>query len=339
MSEQNDANSWFFQKKTSLAQETQAVPTRIDPLSQKIGPRSVSLPLLDEHDALIVTHCHTHFGANFSVMRDYYEKSKASKREHPGVHPEIELAQIEQLERLERSRESSLKDLLSPKDRALILEAQEAYQGLKKLYSLQSRQILPAQRLADLIFSEEEEPKAEMQALAELGAEALGPLIGLIEDDRFYHSGFPGYGRAPELAVRCLKHLQNPKAIQTLFHCIGKGGFFFEDVVLETLASLGEEARRFLQRKLIAQPITQENEQAAMALVHFPPNEELIALVIDLLYDAKFRAHPLLLSHLVLIAIATKEQAKVERLKALRSDASLPELVRIDLSQLLAHRK
>ena len=293
-----------------------------------------SLPLLDEGDIQVVIQCATHFGANFSIMRDYYQNPQA-----PGVHCEITLEQIEQLEKFAATAKRDLISLLSPSDRIQIEESQTAYAQLKQIYQINSEQIIPAQKLADLILSEEEEPLEEITAIVNLGEKAIEPLIGVLQDDRFYQSSFPGYGRAPELAARCLKKIKSPRSISVLFSRIGKGDFFFEDVVLETLAAIGEPAREFLERKLVSKPITAENENAAMSLVHFPPCEECIKKVIALLDDESFRCHTVLLAHLVLIAIATTDPEKIEKLHHLRSDASLPEIVRIDLSQLLASKK
>lgn len=295
---------------------------------------SANLPLLDEGDALAVIERETHFGSNFSVMRDYYQNTQS-----PGIHPEISLEQIDRLAAFETAHKKDLVALLSPSDIALIDEAKNAYAQLKQLYQIQSEQIIPAQRLADLILSEDEDPTEAIEALAALGEKALDPLLGLIEDERFYQSCFPGYGRAPELAAYCLKKLKHPRAISVLFHRIGKGDFFFEDVVLETLAAIGEPARQFLERKLTSTPITEENEKAAMSLVHFPPCEQLIERVIALLQDEAYRGNAVLLAHLVLIAIATEDSKKIAQLQQLRCDQSLPEIVRIDLSQLLANKK
>lgn len=308
----------------------------MDPTSHMFSDVSSSsnLPLLDEGDALAVIEREAHFGSNFSIMRDYYQNPQAI-----GIHPEITLEQIDRLEEFETTAKKDLVSLLSPSDQSLIEESKSSYAQLKQLYQIQSEQIVPAQRLADLILCEEEDPKEQIEALVSLGERAVDPLLGLIEDERFYQSCFPGYGRAPELAAYCLKKLKDPKSIPVLFHRIGKGDFFFEDVVLETLAAIGEPAQQFLERKLISTPLTEENEKAAMSLVHFPPCEDLIERVIRLLHDEAFRAKPVLLAHLVLIAIATEDPSKIAQLQRLRSDSSLPEIVRIDLSQLLANKK
>lgn len=295
---------------------------------------SNSLPVLDQHDALAIVHRDTHFGGNFAIMLDYYKQATGK-----GMHPEITLEQIQRLQQLEQLSQYNLNKLLNPAEQALIKDAQDSYHQLKQLYSIDSRQLLPAQKIADLILSEEEEPVEIIQEITALKEEAVPALLGIIDSENFYHSAFPGYGAAPEMAVRCLCHIKSPNALPVLFSKIGKGDFFFEDVVIEALVAIGQEAKIFLIEKLSSLSASEESEKAAIALIHFPPDKDLAQMAIEKLQDPKFHQYPILLGHLALIACSVTDPVQLKQIEQIHKDSCLPELVRMDLAQLLSSKK
>ena len=110
----------------------------------------------------------------------------------------------------------------------------------------------------------------------EYGEIMIQPLIDLIRNDEYYDPLFPGYGMAPLHAAQCLDRLGNEKAIVPLFETLGRCDFFVEETLLYALKSLGHPARNFLLKILESRPFTEDNERAALALVLFQEDPEVV---------------------------------------------------------------
>ena len=142
-------------------------------------------PMFDELDHEILMHRDAHFGGSFSLMHEYYVK------EGKGIRPEISLERIEELQNLENSLKINLADeILFDLEKEAVVSARQKYNALRQLYS--EKETTLARQIADLIFSEEEDPSQEITAVAAYGAKAVFSLIELLKSEDFYNPLFPG---------------------------------------------------------------------------------------------------------------------------------------------------
>jgi hypothetical protein len=105
---------------------------------------------------------------------------------------------------------------------------------------------------------------------------------------------------APAYAAKCLGLLKDPKAIPALFSVIGKVDFLIEEAVLDALRQIGPGAQEFLSKVLLHRPFTKENENAAIALLSFPLQNEIGEVFLQALSISEARQRPQLLSYLIL---------------------------------------
>ncbi|MBS0628199.1 MAG: hypothetical protein JSS09_08320, partial [Verrucomicrobia bacterium] len=174
-----------------------------------------------------------------------------------------------------------------------------------------------AQKLALLILSEKEEPEEEIEDLCSLGKEAILPLLTLIKQEDFYNPLFPGYGLSPFHAAICLGKLKSKEAIIPLFEMLCKVDFFGELEIFSALASIGDPAKEFLLKVLKKNPITQENENAAIALSYFPKEPSIASACIDMLELPSIQAKPTLFTHLLFSCEDLFDPKLIERVLAL----------------------
>jgi HEAT repeat protein len=251
-------------------------------------------PLMDEQDHLILMHRDAHFGGSFSLMLDYYNE------ENKGVQPDFEIERIEELALLERELQKNLSDLvLTEPEKEEVQYSIDKYLLLRQAYSAKAKDSIPS-LIADLIFSEKEEPEAEIEALVTKGKVVVPYLINLLVTDEFYNPLFPGYGQAPSLAATVLGKIKDEQAIKPLFEALGKEDFFSDEAILNALAHFGEKAKDFILKRLQAKPITKENEYAAMALLHFEESEGTSKTCLSLLQDDQILKRPSLSAYLIL---------------------------------------
>lgn len=290
------------------------------------------LPVIDHLDAEIIMHRDVHFGGQFSIMLHYYEQ------EGKGVRPEFNPRRILDLKQIEKTYRINLREhLLSPQQKERVQKAQKAYLDFKKMYELASDPNSPSLKLADLILSEEESPTLELEAVISLKDKLLDDLLLLIKNDDFYDPLFPGYGFAPELASYCLGKIGSIRAIEPLFDRIAKVDFYIEDVILEALKNIGIPARDFLFKRLVELPLSESNERAAVALIHFRHDPEVARMGLQLLKDTDFRTNHTLMGYLIVIGEGLKGLPEATVFKALKEDTSLPKLLRDDIDEVTRH--
>ena len=251
-----------------------------------------AFPLIDEHDHDILMHRDAHFGGNFSLMLEYYAK------EGKGVQPEFEVSRIRQLQQIQLQTEGNLSDLLlSEEEKNRVEQAKSQYFTLREIYS---HPFSIVHLIADLILTEDVEATKEMDLLIKEKDKALAPLIELLENDSFYDPLFPGYGYTPAYAACCLGKMKAEKAIAPLFHALDKADFFHEETILEALIHMGEPAKYYLVKALSTEPLSNDNENAAIALLSFSKDPEIAKAYLQMLLKPLCRKKILLSTYLIL---------------------------------------
>ena len=264
---------------------------------------STDLPLIDTIDLEILMHRDVHFGGSFPIMIDYYNQDGV------GVMPDFEIEQLEKLYHLEQELGQNLSDLyLSEEAKKIVTEAKELYNQLRASYTESSSET--PLLISDLILSEEIEPLKEMEAIVAQGKTLVPALIHLISSTSFYDPLFPGYGRSPIFAAKCLSKIQDTRAIAPLFEAMGEENFFTDEEIIKALCSFGEESKSFLLRVLKNKPLSRDNERAAIALSTFPEDPEIASVCLDLLKQDEVLQKPPFASYLVFAcsALSTSEE-------------------------------
>ncbi len=250
-----------------------------------------SFPLVDETDHSIVMFCEAHFSGNFDEMVKYTQKKGK------GVQQEFSLKRIKELAAIQRKTDEKISDLLlSEEEKEEISQAKERYLSLRECYE---KDLVLPRLIADLILTEDETADKELEALMGYPQkeELEKSLLHLLSSEEYYNPLFPGYGRAPQFAVKAIGLLQLTSAIPQLFTEIGKHDFFMEEEILNALKNLGQPAKQWLMRRIQQKPITAENENAALALIHFE-DEEVALLFQKLLSDKSLSSHSNLAEYL-----------------------------------------
>lgn len=257
----------------------------------------LNIPMLDTIDLEILMHRDVHFGGSFSLMLEYYDKKGI------GAMPDFSIKRMKKLQLEEEKLGKNLSELLLPSSaQEVIDDAKKMYLNLRDVYekktSSPERPLLIA--VSDLIFSEEEEPKAEIESLCKYGKEAVTSLIDLLKTDELYDPLYPGYGRAPILAAQCLAKIRDERAITPLFEMLGQENFFTDDALISALVSFGNKAREFLLKRLSHKPFSKDNEHAAIVLTSFPEEECIAKACLELLQDPDMKKHTTLANYLIL---------------------------------------
>lgn len=250
-----------------------------------------SLPLIDQTDRDILMHKDAHFEGSFALMLEYYEK------EGKGAIEEFEIDRIQELALLEQQNGISLSEnILTEEEKEEVLASKKKYSDLKKIYDLPPG---PAQKIADLVFSEDFEAEPEIQALAN-DPKCIPLLIQLIQEDPFYNPIFPGYGFAPLHAMEALGLLKAQEAIIPLFESLSKTEFFGEEAAIHALFKIGQPAKEFLLGVLQKTPLSKDNENAAIALLPFREDPRVSSACIQMLFLPEVQARPTLFTYLLL---------------------------------------
>lgn len=284
-------------------------------------------PVAYSPDTTILMHRDIHFGGSFDIMLDYYRTGGK------GINQDIELARIEELAALEKNTGHNLAAMmLSGGEAEKVAQARQAYQQLRDLYEIRQPKSRHPILIADLILTEDEAAEKEIQAIvAEKGA-IVPSLLALLRNEDFYNPLFPGYGQAPALAAKCLGLIGDKRAIIALFEAIGESDFFNEDTILSALHAIGAPAREFLLKVLHGQPLNQDNDHAAIALVSFRDDPEVQQACLQMLGAIDLKKHPLLAAHLVLACAALTDPAQRRQLLELAERPSTPKAVQQDIS-------
>lgn len=291
---------------------------------------ALDLPLKDELVNLALMHRDVHFGGKFSFMIEYYEQ------EGKGIHPDLSLDLLRNLEQSEKKLKQNLAPLLlSGSEAEEVTRAKKAYEKLSDVYDNKEKAEPIAILIADLILSEEEEPLAEIEALINEQLIAVQALIKLIKNEEFYSPLFPGYGQAPHLAVMCLKRLADERSIPALFELIGKGNVVEEETILLALKEIGTPAKDFLLKAVKATPITEDNERAAVALINFREDPEVSLATLQLLEDSSVRKKVPLSTFLTLCCKGLQSEEEKNRLKEIVKDPDTPSILDPDLTYVI----
>lgn len=287
---------------------------------------SEHFPLIDAVDHLLLMHRDAHFGGDFGLMLDYYKKGGK------GVQPEFDYERIESLTKLEKELGQNLAALfLSAEEMQKVADARLSYQKLRDIYEVSRPKSIHPRLLADLILSEEEEAEREIAAICSEKGAIVPALIDLLRTEQLHDPLFPGYGKAAEHIVCCLEKIGDKRAIISLFEAIGQGDFFEDNQVIKALKAIGKPAKDFLLRVLKAKPLTEDNEKAAIALVAFKEDKEVVDTCFALLQQQEVLRDPCLPTYLVCICVETKDPVQQQLLKVMSMDKSLPNQLRKDI--------
>lgn len=294
-------------------------------------------PLYDAADIAILMHREAHFGGKFEFMLEYYEHGGK------GVQPEFEISRIHALHHLEQRIGTNLAPLmlLGP-DAEKIAASKDAYKKLRTLYEISDKKKQSAaseypKLIADLILAEDEEPEAEMAAIVAQKGAIIPALIHLLRSEEFHDPVYPGYGLAPALAAKCLGKIGDKRAIVALFESIGNEDFVFEELSLTALREIGDAAKEFLLKVLHSRPINYDNERAAIALLQFKDDPEVMDTCFTMLKELDLKKHTVLATYLVLACEGLKDQKSRKEFQTLAKAASTPKMLQPDFKTILQH--
>lgn len=241
----------------------------------------MEIPLLDAIDIEILMHRDAHFSGNFDVMIEYYENDGV------GAMPDFEIERIYELKNLEKEMQEDLSPKVLPEPaQEQVLSSKKLYKKLREVYTSSKPNPISV-FISDLILTEKQVPKKEMQELIANDKESFAPLCHIIDSADFYDPLFPGYGRTPMFAAKCLEKIENPKAIPHLFNALGRENFSLDESIIHALVSFGSSSKDFLLKRLQSKPFSKDNEHAAIVLSSFPPDEEIALIALKLLAEEK----------------------------------------------------
>lgn len=292
-----------------------------------------SFSLGEAMDNAILMHRDAHFGGNFDLMLGYYLK------DGKGVYDDFSIARMEQLALHEKTTGQNLAPLLltAPEIEKIAL-SKEAYKQLRKVYDQKNAN--PHSRLiADLILSEEENPEKEIEAIVREKKAIVPALLNLIRSEDFYDPLFPGYGKAPLMAAKCLGAIGDSKAIIALFESIGKGDFFDDDISLNALRAIGEPAKQFLLKVLQSKPINEDNERAAIALLTFKAEPEIANTCFTFLKSIDLKKELPLATYLVLGCEGLTDASEREEFAHLSDNPNFPKELKVDIQTVMQEWK
>jgi hypothetical protein len=251
-----------------------------EPAYEGVG---IAMPIFDEEDRDIVLHRDAHFAGSFPLMIEAYENEDIS-----AVLP-VETRRIKTLYHLEQSLEKNIAPFLLHAPDALKVNA------VRKMYRLLQESSTP---IADLILSEEE-PEVVAKKTALHGESIASSLLSLLENELFYDTLFPGYGQAPIAAALTLGILKIEKAIPVLFSLLHTTEFEIESAALQALSMIGEKAKQFCIERLLARPLSTDNEKAALALSAFAIDDQIISALFQQLQDPLVLKRESLISYIL----------------------------------------
>jgi hypothetical protein len=278
----------------------------------------------------ILMHREVHFGGSFPLMLEYYRKGGK------GVSQEFDIQKIEELAAEELRTETNLAPLLlGAKEAEEIKLAREAYENMRRIYKLKSPKNKLPLLIADLILSEEEEPKAEIEAIVQEKAAIVPLLIDLVKSDEFANPLFPGYGKAYKHAAEALGLIGDKRALIVLFESIGRGDYFDDESPLIALKAIGAPAKAFLLPILKAIPFNEDNEKAAIALLAFKDDPEVASAYFDLLKELNLKKDSYLATYLILGCEGLSDPALRKEFEDLSKAASVPKDLEWDFKMVL----
>ena len=287
--------------------------------------KKITAPLLDTIGLEILMHRNAHFGSNFTVMLEYYEK------EGVGIMPDFSITRIKNLQNLEKQEGKDLFEIYMPaaaKDQ--VQKAKELYLELQNSYEAKKKED-PLLLISDLLLTEEENPKKEIAKVVKHPKETFEALINLIASPSFYDPLYPGYGRGPIFAAKCLEKIQDKKAISPLFEALGQENFFTDEALIHAICSFGEIAKEFLFKVLKSKPYSKDNEHAAIAINSFMDDSEIGPACLSLLEDPEVFNHQSLATYLIFACSNLGEQKTRDTFKILSQNLTLSPLIKEEM--------
>jgi hypothetical protein len=222
--------------------------------------------------------------------------------------------------------------MLSGPEAEQVANARKAYEDLREVCENTNITNKIPRLIAELVLSEDEElPKAIQDVIAEKSL-IVPALINVLRSEEYYDPLYPGYGEAPAVAAQCLGLIGDKRAIISLFEAIGSGDFFNEDVVLDSLQAIGEPAKAFLLKVLHGNPITSDNEQAALALLRFKDDNEVSTACLKMLQEMDLNKHVPLATYLVLACEGLTSQHDRKALQDLAKKDTTPKILKQDIA-------
>lgn len=262
-------------------------------------------------------------------MQSYY------KQEKKGMHPEFSLSRIEELATLEKELEKDLAPLLlTGQEAEKVAEAKKTYESIRCIYEVESTKNPYPKLIADLILSEEEEPLTEMEAIIQEREAIVPTLIDLIKQEKFHDPLFPGFGQTPQLAARCLGRIGDKRAIISLFEIVGQGDFFDDEVAIAALKEIGEPAKEFLLKALHSEPITLDNEKAAITLMAFEEDTAVATTCYQMLTHIDCNKEREFALYLVMASAPLKNTPLAKEFQSLANDPKLPSSIQREIKTL-----
>lgn len=288
-------------------------------------------PIHDETINLILMHREIHFGGQFSFMVEYYEEGGK------GVQQDFSLDTIRQLQQVEKKLGQNLAAMvLSGPDAETVRQAREVYERLSDLYDDNTENNHHAKLIADLILTENEDPQDEIEAVVNEQADIVPALIQIIRSEEFYNPLFPGYGEAPQLAIKCLERIGDERAMLSLFEMIGRNDVMEEESALRALKAIGNPAKEFLIKIVKSKPVTEDNERAAIALINFKNDPQVATTCFHELLDPQIRTTTPLSTYLALACEGLQNNEEREQFKNLLSTPETPSILEPDLKHVIS---
>lgn len=282
---------------------------------------------VEEVDHAILMHRDAHFGGNFALMLDYY-----AQEEGKGIQEEFSIERIITLSQIQRQSSSNLSALLLEEEEKNEIERSKTmYEALEKAYTISSSN---AEKIANLILSDQEHPQKEIDEICAIGKGAIPLLLAILEKEDFYNPLFPGYGYAPIHACECLGKLEATEAIAPLFEALQKTEFFGQETIIQALHRLGSPAKDFLLHRLQKKPFHKENENAAIALLAFKEDKTVQEACFSLFEQKEAFSQKTLLSYLLFILENIPDTAGQQRLEHLRS-LPIAEEIKTEISWII----
>ena len=283
----------------------------------------------DATDNEIFMHREVHFGSQFEAMIEYYESDGI------GMQREFSVSRMRVLDRLEKeAKENIAPQLLSGAEAEKVARARKAYKGFQEIYEKENLKSKLPVLIADLLLTELEDPKDELQAVIDAGSQIVPFLIDLIRSEEFYDPLFPGYGRAPYFAAECLGQIGDETALAALFEALGHGEFFDEDRIIQAIAKIGQPARDFVLQVLKSRPLNKDNETAAMILSSFKEDEVVSKVCLEQLQDPEVKKNPTLCTYLIYGCEALNKEDQ-EKFANLQTDPKIHEMLKVDIKHLV----
>lgn len=281
------------------------------------------MDLTDHIDHLIIMHRDSHFSGLFEEMVNYYKNDN-----NIGIHPDIELERIYELNYYENKTGVNLSDLLlNQEEKEKVIQAKKAYQDLKKIYEIEETSSSP-RLIADLIFSEEEEPQEILDKIIGSQKTLLPDLLRILKWDEAYDSLFPGYGYAPYFVLQALMQIKDPQTIVPLFETLKRDPFIGDEAIVSALYAQGNEAKSFLIKIMKGRPITQDNSYAAYALSVFSPDKDIENEALTLLKNAEIWKENTFCSYLLPLC-----EKNTDELRKLCENPLLPQMLKKEIEQ------